>query len=326
MSHKGLVRSVSWAAMAALAIGAVSVSAQQYPLKPVVIITNETGGGTDAMVRLLAPGLAANLGQPVVVQNRPGNVGPVDVAKSVPDGYTLLIAGSAVWTQLLIRDYPWDMVRDFAPIGIVSLQPHALLVNPYLPVKSVKELIALAKARPGELNNATGSVGTPGHMSGELFRSMAGIDIVQVQYKGSAAGNVAVMSGEAQMTFASLGGALQLIKSGKVRVLGVSTAGPTPLLPGVPAIAETLPGYEISVTNSAWAPARTPDTIIQKLAGEIQRVLAQPDMKKLFANTGNEVVTSSPGQLMSMMKAEVARLNKVAGPIRKRLAAEDSGK
>jgi tripartite-type tricarboxylate transporter receptor subunit TctC len=322
MQKKPSFRTLSQIAMATLALCAASASAQPYPRKPVTVITNNAGGGTDLAVRQIAPGLSADLGQPMVVVNTGGQIGPIDGAKAAPDGHTLIVMGSALWTQPLIQDLPWDVARDFAPISTVSLQPHVLFVHPSIPARSVKELIALAKARPGALNNATGSVGTPGHLAGELFKSMAGVDFVQVGYKGSAQGNLAVMAGETHMTFASLGGALPVMQSGKVRVLGVSTAAPTPLLPGVPTIAETVPGFEILVTNSAWAPTGTPDAIIRRLATAFQRVLAQADIKKAFAATGNDVGGSSPEQLMTMMKAEIVRLNKVAGPIRKRLAAE----
>jgi tripartite-type tricarboxylate transporter receptor subunit TctC len=285
---------------------------QDYPAKPIRILTTTAGGGGDFTSRQIAQGITGPLGQPVVVDNRPAIIAPEVAAKAPPDGYTLLVAGGSVWTTPLLQKAPFDAVRDFTPIALVSTAPYLLVVHPSLPVKSVRELIALAKARPGELNYAAGTAGATTHLSAELFKAMAGLNIVHIRYKGPAPSVAALVSGEVQMTINDVGLLLPYAKSGKLRVLGVTSAAPSPLAPGIPTVTSSgLPGYEAIAITGMWAPVKTPASIINRLNQEMVRALNVAEVKERFLNAGQEIVGSSPEQFASTIKSEIAKLNKL---------------
>ena len=292
-----------------------AVPGQSYPTKPVRIITSDVGGGNDFAARLIAPGLSGNLGRQVVVENRAGAGGIIAIqaaAQAAPDGYSLLLYSGTMWTLPLLRDnVPYDPVRDFAPITLMVMTPQILAVHPSLPVKSVKELIALAKARPGELNFGSAGTGGANHLAAELFKSMAGIKIVHVPYKGAGAAITALVSGEVQLIFGNATAIMPLTKSLKVRPLAVTSDEQSTLFPTLPTVAAFLPGYESVSKTAIFAPARTPPPIINRLHDEIVRVLNQAEVKEKFFNAGAEVVGSSPEQLAVTMKSEMIRLSKV---------------
>ena len=292
--------------------GSSLVSGQTFPTKPIRIVVGDVGGSTDFVGRIIAQGITGPMGQPVIVQNRGGSDLPQVVASSQPDGYTLLLNGSTVWLLPYLQDNaPYDPVRDFSPITLITSAPQVLVMHPSAPVKSVKELIALAKAKPGELNFSSSPAGGSSHLAGELFKAMAGVKITWIGYKGSGPALIALLGGEVQMSFTSPISATQQVKAGKLRALAVTSPEPSALSPGLPAIAETLPGYESRSVQGIWAPAKTPVPVIRRLNQEIVRALNQPDVKqKVFAN-GSEVVGDSPEQFSAMIKNDMARMGKV---------------
>ena len=296
-----------------LALGATA-SAQNYPTKPVRIVASEAGGSGDFVARLVAQGLTTTFGQQVVVDNRGGGVVAGDaVAKSPPDGHTLLLYGNTFWLLPLMRkQIPYDPYRDFAPVTLAARAVNVLVVHPSLPVKSVKDLIALARARPGQLNFSSAAPGTMNHLAAELFKSMAKIDIVRVSYRGSASALTAVMSGEVQMMFAAAAPARPHVQGGRVKALAVSTATRSPSYPDLPTVAEAaLPGFEAVSAHGVFVPAKTPDSIVARLHQEIVRVLQRPESRERLAAIGAEPVGSTPEQLAAEIKAEIARMGKV---------------
>ena len=292
-------------------LGTGAVSGQDYPNKPIRIVSAAGGGATDVAARLIAQGLSGPLGEPVIIDNRPSNLVGEVVAKSPPDGYTLLFIGSAFAIGPLLQKTPYDPVKDFAPISLTSSSPNLLVVHPSLPVKSVKELIALAKARPGELNYGSGPAGSSPHLDAELFKSMAGVNIVRIPYKGGAPALNALMGGEVQLMISPAGSVSAHLKSGRVRALAVTSAQPSALLPGLPTVAASLPRYESGSTHGIYAPAGTPEAIINRLNQEIVRLLNRADTKEKFLNAGIEVIGSSPEQFAASMKSEIAKWGKV---------------
>ncbi len=287
------------------------VHGQDYPNKPVRILCIGPGGSSDFTARLLASGISAPLNQNVVVENRPGLLGMEAVSKAAPDGYTLLMAGGNFWTAPLIEKTAYDPVRDFSAVTLVVTSPALLVVHPALPVKSVKELIALAKARPGQLNYSSATTGGAGHLAAELFNEMAHTKIVRIPYKNTGQSITDLMGGHVQLSFAQTSAVEQYVKSGRLRALAVTSVKPSPLMPGLPTVAATLPGYEAVNFLGVFAPANTPPPIINKLHAEIVRWLARPEVKERFRNTGVETVGSSPEELAAAVKADIARLSKV---------------
>ena len=295
-----------------LILGVEVVSGQTYPTKPIRIITTEAGGGGDLAARLIAQGISGRLGQPVVVENRPLFLATELAAKAQPDGYTVLLNGLIVWVQPLLQKVTWDTVRDFSPVTQISTAPLVLVVHPSLPVKSVKELIALAKATPGKINYAASGIGTPGHMSSELFKSMTGVEMVQVSYKGTAAAITALIANEVQVSFGNAVPVAAQLKSGKIRALAVTTSEPSKLFPGLPTVAASgLLGFEADIPSGIIAPAKTPAAIINRLNQEIVRAVNEADVKEKFFNSGVEIVGSTPEQFAARMKADVTRLGKL---------------
>jgi len=290
-----------------------AVFAQAYPTKPIRIVTAQAGGGTDFVSRVIAQGLTESLKQQVIVDNRGGNVsitGDV-VAKAPPDGHTLLVYAATFWVAPLMQSAPYDPVRDFVPITLATSAPNMLVVHPSLPVKSVKELIALARAKPGMLNYGGSTAGSSTHLAVELLKSMARIDLVRVPYKGQGSMFAALMAGEIQLTITSGAALLPHVKAGRMRALAITSAKPSAMFPGLPTIAATVPGYESETVFAVFAPAGTPAAVVKLLHQEIARVLTRPDIKEKFLAAGNEVVASSPEQLATLMKQDMTRMGKV---------------
>ena len=301
------------ASIALLAGSTGIASSQSFPYKPIRIVVPGTGGGTDLMARVIAHELAAPLGQQVVIENRPTGVIPAQtVSRAQPDGYTLLMSGSGLWLAPFLQDkVPFDPANDFSPITLAVGQPNVLAVHPSV-ATSVKELIALAKARPGELNYASGSAGAANHVAAELFKAKAGVAIVRVNYKGAAAGLNALMSGEVQVMFVTAAAVVPHIKTGRVRALAVTSANPSALLPDLPTVAASgLPGYESTSIYGIFAPAKTPKPVITRLNKEIIQVLNKPDLKEKLISMGGEAVGSSPDQLAATVKSDMAIIGKL---------------
>ena len=287
--------------------------AQDYPNKPIRIVTSEAGGGNDVQARLIAQGLSIAFGEQVIVDNRPSGVIPGEiVAKAPPNGYTLLMYNNVLWTGPLLQSAPYDTLRDFAPVTTITRAANVLVVHPSLPVNSVADLIALAKAKPGQLNYGSSGTGASNHLAGELFRSMAGINIIRINYKGAGPALNALFAGELQLMFPTAGAVAPHMKSGRLKVLAVTSAEPSPLAPGVPTMAASgLPGYESIAVYGLFAPARTPRAIIDRLNEETVRYLARPDAREKFMNAGLETVGGPPEQLAAAVKTEIARMSKV---------------
>ena len=297
--------------------GAVTLAAAQaYPNRTVRIVdVFPPGGGTDVVGRVLAAKLSPVFGQPFVVENRPGAAGTIgadSVAKSPADGYTLFISTSiSLGANTMYSKLPYDTLRDFAPIAKVGTAAYVLVAHPSLPVKSVRELIALARNRPGQLNYGSAGTGSSTHLSGELLKSRAGIDIVHVPYKGSAPVVIAIVSGETEFGFAAVTSALAQIGAGRLRPLGVSSLQRNPAMPGVPTVAETLPGFEAVGILGIYAPARIPADIVARLNAELQKAVAQPDVRERIVAAGVEPSTSTPEELGGILKNEIAKWGKV---------------
>ncbi len=290
--------------------------AQNYPAHPVHILTSEAGGGLDFAARMIAQGMNGSFGQQVIVDNRGGAGGIIAVeavAKAQPDGYNLVLYGSNIWLLSFLQDnVPWDATRDFAPVSLVASSPNILVLNPSVPANSVKELIALAKAKPGELNYGGGSAGSSTHLSAELFKSMAGVNIVRIPFKGTASALTAVLGGQIQMMFVTAGTIAPHIKSGRLKALATTGSKPSALMPELPTIAAAgLPGYESVSIVAILAPAKTPTAIVTKLNQEIIKGINRSDVKERFLAAGVEPVGSSPAELAATMKSEIVRMGKV---------------
>jgi len=299
-------------AISAFFVCGADVAAQTFPAKPIRIITTEAGGGSDFAARVVAQ--ASNMGQPMVVDNRGGGVVAIEaVARAPADGYTMLFYGATVWLLQYMRDNVlWDPVRDFAPVTLATSSPNILILNPAVPANTVKDFIALARAKPGQFNDAGGGTGTSSHLAAELFKSMAGVSIVRVAYKGNGPALTGVITGEVQMIFATPGSVTQHLKAGRLKALAVSSAQPSALMPGLPTLAASgLPGYEAVGIIGFLAPAKTPETVVQRLNQEIVRVLGLPEVKEKYFNSGVETVGSTPEEFGAKIKAEMTRLGKV---------------
>ena len=283
---------------------------QDYPTKSVRIVTSDAGGAGDFVTRTVGPGLAAALGQQIIVENRPASAAE-SVARAAPDGYTLLLYGPTVWITPLVRKSSWDPLRDLAPVTLTVRAPNFLIVTPSLPVKTVKDLIALAKARPGDLNFASSETGSSTHLAAELFKFMTGVNIVRINYKGPAMAINDIMSGRVQLMFLAANSVKGHVKSGKLRALAVTTEKPTPLFPGMPTVAAVVPGYESAAQFGFFAPAKTPVPLINRLNQDAVRYLNTPETKEKYFNAGMEVIANSPEQFAAMLKTETVKWTKV---------------
>jgi len=311
--RKLLARSI--AVCAVLAFG-WPASADTYPDRPVHLIVGfAPGGTTDITARLIAQSLSELWGQQIVVDNRPGAgtaIAAAAVAQAAPDGYTLFQnSSSQVAVGLIHKALSYDPINDFTPISKVLSTPNIILVNNAIQIHTVPELIALARAKPGQLSYGNPGLGTITHLGGELFKQMAGVDLVAVAYRGGALSVQALMSGELPMTFNTLPEVMSQIQAGTVRPIAVTTATRAALLPDVPAIGETLPGYEVEIWQAWLGPAGMTPPLVAKIHADLVKVLASKQLRQRFAELGAEAVSSTPDELEATMRTELARWTRV---------------
>jgi tripartite-type tricarboxylate transporter receptor subunit TctC len=311
---------IVFALLAALAIPPAPAFAQAYPSKPIrYIVPFPPGGGQDLVGRALAPRLSEALGQQVLIDNRPGGgtvLGAELAARAAPDGYTIFMGSNTSLSinPVLHAKLPYDALRDFAPITRIAITANMLVVHPSLPVRSVKEFAAFAKARPEQLNYGSSGTGTPAHLAGVLFNDIAGVKLVHVPYKGSAAALTAIVSGEMQLMFGTLTSALPFVRSQRLRALAVTSAKRSPVTPELPAIAETFPGYEAITWYGVAAPANTPAPVVNRLLAEFTKILNSTDFKTWLLNQGAESSPSTPEELTAQIRREI----QLYGPIVKK--------
>jgi tripartite-type tricarboxylate transporter receptor subunit TctC len=299
-----------------------AAAAAQYPDKPVIVVVPfPPGGGGDTLARTVMPKVSQELGQPIVIENKPGaggNIGSGGVARATPDGYTLLYGtnGTHAINQSLYRNPGFNAEKDFAPVSRLTEIPAVLVVNPaLLPVKSVPELVAYLKANPGKVSFASAGNGTTSHLSGVMFATLAGVDIQHVPYKGGAQAITDVMGGQVAMMIDVMPNVYPHIKSGKVRALAVSTAARSPAAPELRTIAESVPGFEVSAWDGVFAPAGTPKAIVDKLNAAVRKALADPGIKETLLARGTVTVPGSPEDLAKFVTSENARWGKVVKQI-----------
>jgi tripartite-type tricarboxylate transporter receptor subunit TctC len=311
-------RYTSIAVACSLVLTHAAAFAQQFPTKPLrMVVPFAPGGPTDIVGRAVSQRLTESFGQTVVVDNRAGAGGVVGadlVAKSPPDGYTLLLCstGAMAINPSLMPNMPYDAVRDFAPLSLVVTIPYLLLVSAGSPLQSVKDLIAAAKAKPGQINYGSAGIGSTSHLAGELFKSMAKIDIVHVPYKGSAPAATDLIGGQLQTMFDAVAVALPLVRGGKLRALGISTTKRSALVPDVPTIAESgVPGYEVATWHGICAPAGTPPAVVATLNRGIVAAVNQPDTRQRLVGIGADVVGSTPEEFGRFMRSELAKWSRI---------------
>ena len=295
-----------------MVLGAGVVAGQDYPNKPIRMLTAAAGSGSDFTARLVGQGISGPLGQPVIVDNRGnGFIAAEVVARTPADGYTLTLQGGAFHIAPLLQSLPYS-VADLAPVSLLERTVLILAVHPSVPVKSVKDLIALAKSKPGELNYATAITGGAGHLAGELLKSEAGVKITRIPYKSTTLGVASVMSGEAQLVFADVGLVMPHVKSGKLRAVAVTSPQRSTLVPDLPTVAASgLPGFEMQTVSGILAPVKTPAAIINRLSQEIARLLSRAEVKEKFANAGLEPVGSTPEQYAATIKSDMVKIGKL---------------
>lgn len=300
----------------ALAMLPAAASAQTYPSKPIrFVVPFPPGGGVDVTVRTVAQKMSESLGQQIIVDNRTGAAGIIGadfVAKSAPDGYTIMGTTSGHTILPHLQKVPWDPIKDFTPITALVTYQLLLSVHPSVPATSLRELISLAKAKPGALNYGTGGAGTPPHLAMELLKSMAGIDIVHVPYKGNALVTAALLSGEIHVSLDTMIGPLRNVRAGKLRGLAVSGKSRSMIAPDIPTMAEAgLEGYEFEGWTGVFAPAGTPREIVERLNREVAKALAVPDVKERLIATGYEPSGQPADQFASVVSADLAKMGKI---------------
>lgn len=302
---------------AVLACSAAGVAAQAWPSRTVrVIVPFPAGGSADTLARLLGPKLSERLGQPFLVENRPGaggNVGTELVAKAAPDGYTFLMGVSSIAiAPALYASLPWDPVKSFTPVGLIATTPNILVVNPSVPARNVQELVALAKSKPGELNYASGGNGATNHLAGELFKRMTGTQIVHIPYRGNPLAVIDVLNGQVAMMFDFMITSLPHVREGKLRPLAVTGAKRSPQVPDLPTVAEAgVPGYEASTWFAVMAPAGTADDVVRKLNAELNAALQMPDVRARLATLGAEPLGGSPADVATLLRNDLAKWSEV---------------
>jgi tripartite-type tricarboxylate transporter receptor subunit TctC len=307
----------------AILVGPAPAHAQAFPNKPVrLVVPFPPGGPLDTVGRALAQKLTEAWGQSVIVDNRPGaggNIGADLVAKAAPDGYTVVMGALSTHAvnPSLYAKMPYDAIKDFAPITLVAITPNVLVVNPSLPVNSVRELVAYAKANPGKLAFGSGSNGSAGHLAGELFKADTGTDLLHVPFKGAAPAMQALLSGDIQLMFDNLASASAQVKAGKLKALAVTTARRSPLAPDLPTMAESgVPGFDISTWFGLLAPAGTPPDVVARWNAEVGRILRTPDMRERLTAMGAEAAPDTPAEFAQFIASEAAkyaRIVKVSG-------------
>ncbi len=310
------IRTRIHAALAATAFAAaagVAVAADTWPQRPLRIVTSEPGGGSDFTARVVAQGLSQSLGQQVIVDNRAGTVTAAQImTKAAPDGYTLLSYNNSLWTLPLLQPMFYDVLRDFMPVTLATRSPNVLVAHPSLPVTGVRELVAYAKANPGALNYASGTVGSTNHLAAELFKALAGVNIARVSYKGSGFAVNDLIGGQVQLMFATSGSIAPHVKSGRLRALAVTSAQPSALAPGLPTIAASgVPGYEAVTMYGLYAPAKTSAAIIERLNRDAARFLQTADIRDKLFGAGVETVGGTPAEFAAAIRDDIARLAKV---------------
>jgi len=314
-----------WFGLGALVAGSVAATAvaQSYPAKSIrFVVPYPAGGGTDLTARPIGQKLTELWGQSVIIDNRPGGSGMIGadaVAKSAPDGHTVLLSASMEVSAnvALFKNMPYDPVKDFQPVTLATISPLILMVHPSLPVKSVKELVALARARPGALSYASIGIGTVHHFAGELMKSMLNLDMVHVPYKGGAPALVDLVGGHVPVGFVALLSAIPNVKAGRLRPLAVTSSKRAGALPEVPTLAESgLPGFDIVVWFGVWVPAKTPKDIVDKLNSEMVKIIQSPEYKQRMIESGSEAVGSSAEYLGQLQKAEIEKYRKIAAAAR----------
>ncbi len=301
--------------LATLAFDNMAVHAQTYPVKSIRIITIEAGGGNDLLARLMAQGIATPMGQPLIVENRGGAGGSIaaeQVARATPDGYTLLVYTGGLWILPMLQSASYDPLKDFSPVTLLARSPNIVVVHTSLPVKSIRELIALAKARPGQLNYASAGIGGSTHLAAELFKSMADVNIERITYKGTAPAQNDLVGGQVQLMFSTAASVAPHIKSGRLRPLAVTSAKPSPLVPSLPTVAASgLPGYESDVVYGVWAPAKTPAVVVHRLNQEITSLLHKPETIDRLAGVSLEAAPTTPDEFAAAIKSDITRMGKV---------------
>jgi len=307
-------------ALAAMLLAGESAAgeAPAWPVKPIrFVVPYPPGGPLDIVARVLGQKLAERWGQPVIVDNRSGaggNIGADLIAKAPPDGYSIVMGAVATHAinPHLYSKMPYDALRDFAPVVLVTQVPNILVVNPQVPAKSVKELISLARAKPGALNFGSGSTGSAGHLAGELFKTMAGVDMAHIPYKGAVPAVADLLAGQIQLMFDNLASALPNVKAGRLRALAVTTVKRSPQVPELPTVAESgLPGFDLSTWFGVFAPAGTPVAVVAKLNAELGAILAAADVKERLALLGAEPAGGSPEAFAAFVRTEYAKYAKV---------------
>lgn len=315
---KRVMRGAAVVLAGVLVVVATGAAAQSYPVKPIrLIVPYPPAGATDILGRIIGQKLGESLGQQVVIENRPGASGVIGAdlaAKAAPDGYSLLVgqAANLAINISLMGKLPYDPVKDFAPVTLVAATPNLLVVHPSLPVRSVQDLIALAKAKPGAINYASAGSGSPGHLAAELLKKTAKIDMVHIPYKGAAPALTDVVAGQASLYFTSPISAQPFVKSGRLRMVAVTSAKRSPSLPDVPAVAEAgFPEFDLTSWWGILAPAGVARDIIERLHGETIRILNLTDVKQRYASLGADAVTNTPEQFAAYIKSEIAKWAKV---------------
>lgn len=288
-----------------------ALAQEQYPARLVRLVSPAAGGNADIIARFVSVGLTESFGQQVIVDNR-GAIAPGVVAKAAPDGYTVLVTGSPAWLLPVLKPgVGWD-AKDFAPVTLATTSPSLLVVHPSVPAANVRQLIALAKSRPGAINFASGTVGATPYLAGEMFKHMAGINIVGIAYKGTGPAVTAVMTGEVHMMFPGAPAAMPLVKEGRLKALAVCSAQPSPFAPGIPTVAATgLPNFESVSPFGILVPRGTPPAIVERLNQEITRTLNKPDVKSKLFGAGSEVVANSPDAFAAKIRADIERVAKL---------------
>jgi tripartite-type tricarboxylate transporter receptor subunit TctC len=300
-----------------LALAAAAAQAQGYPSRPVTIVVPfGAGGPADIYARFLGQRMQEPLGQPIVVENRPGGgsvVGSNAVARSAPDGYTLLMMSNThTVNETLIPNKPFVLLRDLAPVAPVNYSDLLLVVHPSVPANNLKELIALARSQPGKMNYASSGPGTPYHMAGELFKSLAGVDVVHVPYKGSDGARIGILGGQVQMMFDAITTMAPNVRAGKLKGFGTSGRARSSVLPDVPTVAEAgVPGYEATIWLGVMAPAGSPKPIIDRLNAEITRVTGRAEVKEAWGKQGATALSMTPEQFGQYLREDIAKWAKV---------------
>jgi tripartite-type tricarboxylate transporter receptor subunit TctC len=309
---------IGWLLGLAAACTLSLAQAQTYPARPItMIVPLQAGSSLDVVIRIVAQKMSENMGQQIVIDNQPGAAGAIGAERfmrATPDGYTIAIFNDGVLTMVpnLRKNIPYDPLKSFAPVSLMAINSWLLVSHPSLPAKSVAELIALAKAKPGELNYSSGGNGSPQHIAMELFQSLAGIKMTHVPYKGATQATLDVISGQIPMMFSGTNAVLPHVREGKLRALGAGGARRSPLLPAVPTVAEAgVPGFEFVTWSGLFVPLNTPKEIVARLHAELSRALAAADVREKLTAQGMEIETSTPEQLGALTKSRLEQMGKL---------------